>query len=84
VATPAVLIWSYRRLSALVVGDAVTFNVDSTNPHDVDKLHIATESLNQPQQGPGSGTAAEIGSLTGSDPAATSVQPVNDRCRPAA
>jgi hypothetical protein len=38
-------------LSALAVGDAVTFSVDSTNAKQIDKLHAGDEAKNLPQSG---------------------------------
>jgi competence protein ComGC len=45
-------------LKDLVVGDAVTFSVDSTSTTTIDKLHAGNEALNKP-------TAAPTGTTTG-------------------
>ena len=40
-------------LSNLVVGDAVTFSVASSNAKQIDKLHAGDEAKDMPQGGPG-------------------------------
>jgi hypothetical protein len=43
-------------LSSLAVGDAVTFNVDSTSATTIDKLHAGNEALDRPAGAPSSAT----------------------------
>ncbi len=45
-------------VSALVVGDKVTFSTDaSVSSPTIDKLHAGSESLDRPSRGPGAGDA---------------------------
>ncbi|WP_256796433.1 hypothetical protein [Terrabacter sp. Ter38] len=45
-------------VSALVVGDQVTFSVDSANPKQIDKLHAGDETKNMPAGMATSGTSS--------------------------
>jgi hypothetical protein len=45
-------------LSALAAGDAVTFNVDSSNAKQIDKLHTGDEAKNKPAATPSSTSGA--------------------------
>ncbi|QGN59229.1 hypothetical protein [Nostocoides sp. HKS02] len=48
-------------LSALVVGDKVTFSVASTNAKQIDKLHTGDETKNMPTGAASSGTSSNAG-----------------------
>jgi hypothetical protein len=48
-------------VSALVVGDKVTFSVDSTNAQQIDKLHAGDETKNMPTGTATSGTPSNAG-----------------------
>lgn len=48
-------------VSALVVGDPVTFSVDSANAKQIDKLHAGDESKNRPGGAAPSGTSTSVG-----------------------
>ena len=48
-------------VSALVVGDKVTFSVNSANARQIDKLHAGDETKNLPTGGAPSGTSSNAG-----------------------
>lgn len=48
-------------VSALVVGDQVTFSIDSANAKQIDKLHAGDESKNRPSGAAPSGTSTSVG-----------------------